>query len=86
MKCLRQKGNLQMTNELPVKVWMTRLLTPKQLTERLQVSNATLRKWRMDGRGPSYIKMGDSQNAAVRYKLEDVQEWENSGHNDGGTS
>jgi len=32
---------------------------------------ASLRNWRFQGRGPSYVKMGRS----VRYRLRDVLDW-----------
>jgi hypothetical protein len=32
---------------------------------------ATLRRWRFDGRGPRYLKIGD----LCRYRIEDLQEF-----------
>lgn len=32
---------------------------------------ATIRRWRFDGRGPKFIKLG----AAVRYDPRDLQRW-----------
>ena len=48
-----------------------KLLTVKELSEYLGISDETLRKYRMRGNGPKYLKLG----RAVRYKLEDVLEW-----------
>lgn len=55
---------------------MSQLLTPKELAQRWQVANNTLRKWRVAGTGPHYIKLGDSRNSEVRYRLEDVEAFE----------
>tara|TARA_R110000803_G_scaffold134131_1_gene201209 strand:+ start:159 stop:326 length:168 start_codon:yes stop_codon:yes gene_type:complete len=46
------------------------------LSERLNVGEQTLRKWRLSGVGPAYIKLGDTKNAKVRYDLSDIQKWE----------
>jgi len=51
-----------------------RLLNERQVAERLTVSVATVRRWRLLGQGPRYIKVG----SAVRYRAEDVAEWLNS--------
>jgi hypothetical protein len=53
-------------------------LTPKELAERLKVTDGTLRKWRIAKVGPKYVKLGDSRTALVRYKLEDVEAFEQS--------
>ena len=52
------------------------LLTPNELAERLKIHPGTLRRWRMDGEGPRWIKLGDTQSSAVRYELKDVEAWE----------
>ena len=57
---------------------MSQLLTPKDLADRWKVANNTLRKWRVAGTGPDYIKLGESRNAEVRYRLEDVEAFEKS--------
>jgi len=57
---------------------MSKLLTTKQLCERWNLADNTLRKWRVVNAGPSYIKLGDSRNSEVRYKLEDVEAFEKS--------
>lgn len=38
----------------------------------LGVSTATLKDWRASSKGPDYLKLGDAQNASVRYREEDV--------------
>ena len=45
------------------------LLTTAQVAEILTLKPQTLAKWRMDGSGPSYIRLG----TAVRYKATDIQ-------------
>lgn len=52
------------------------LLTPSELAERLKIHPGTLRRWRMDGEGPRWIKLGNAQSSAVRYELKDVEAWE----------
>lgn len=52
------------------------LLTPNELATRLKVHPGTLRRWRMDGEGPRWIKLGSAQSSAVRYELADVEAWE----------
>ena len=41
-----------MSTEIP------RLLNEEQLTERLNVSKAAARRWRLEKRGPQFIKLG----------------------------
>jgi len=47
------------------------LLNEREVAARLSVSVASVRRWRLFGQGPKYLKVG----AAVRYKLEDVTAW-----------
>lgn len=49
---------------------MDRLLTPKQLSELLQVKLATIYKWAHYGYIP-FVKIGD----LVRFKEKKVEEW-----------
>jgi predicted DNA-binding transcriptional regulator AlpA len=51
-------------------------LKPSEVAKRLQIKEGTLRTWRMEKRGPAYIKLGGSKTSAVRYRLEDVEQWE----------
>jgi predicted DNA-binding transcriptional regulator AlpA len=39
--------------------------------ERLGLSVKTLRAWRLQGRGPKYLKLG----RAVRYLVQDLDQW-----------
>ena len=50
---------------------MEALITEVQLSQRLQVSLACLRRWRLRGEGPQYIKVGP----LVRYRPEQVEHW-----------
>ena len=47
------------------------LLTEIDLAQRLNVSLAALRRWRLENRGPTYRKLG----ALVRYDPQDVANW-----------
>jgi phage terminase Nu1 subunit (DNA packaging protein) len=53
-----------------------RLLTERELADWLKVSIPTLRRWRMEGIGPEFIKCGPS---LVRYQLATVQRWLSEG-------
>lgn len=54
-------------------------LTPKELAARLRMSEAQLANWRSQGKGPAYIR-GEStgDKATIRYRLADVEKWEQS--------
>jgi excisionase family DNA binding protein len=47
-------------------------LLPSDLASRLNISSATLQRWRCEGKSPPYIKVGNS----IRYRLDDVEKWE----------
>lgn len=47
-------------------------LTDVEVAERLGVSRFTVRSWRLKGLGPRFLKLG----RAVRYRTEDVNEYE----------
>lgn len=54
-------------------------LTPHDLHERTGYSLATLARWRCEGVGPKFLKPGgNAKQARVRYKLSDVEAWENA--------
>lgn len=38
----------------------------------LSVSAAALRKWRADGNGPRWSRLGSGQHGAVRYRIEEL--------------
>jgi len=54
---------------------MARYLTEKETGKRIAVSRSTLRKWRREGWGPPYVKLG----RIVRYPLRSLENWVN-GH------
>jgi hypothetical protein len=48
------------------------VLTPKQLSQRIERSEHTLYLWRAAGKGPGWFKLGVS----VFYDLSEVERWE----------
>lgn len=48
------------------------LLTPEELAQRWSVSVKTLTKWRYEGSGPLWLKIGGQ----ARYRLADVLQYE----------
>lgn len=49
-------------------------LTTEELAERLGIEPRTADDWRVDGRGPKFIRFGRT----VRYRVADVEAWEES--------
>jgi excisionase family DNA binding protein len=49
------------------------LLTELEVAERLRVSLACLRRWRLERRGPRFLKVG----SLVRYPAEELDRWIN---------
>ena len=47
------------------------LLSERELAAICGLCMAAIRRWRLLGKGPRYIKVG----AAVRYRLDDVNNW-----------
>lgn len=50
----------------------TRFLTEFDVAERTQISLGTLRRWRLENKGPKYHKFG----SLVRYDEEELTAWE----------
>ena len=48
---------------------MSRLVTERDASELLGVSVRTLQKWRLQGNGPQFVKLGH----AVRYDVKDLE-------------
>lgn len=48
---------------------VSRLVTERDASELLGVSMRTLQKWRLQGKGPSFVKLGH----AVRYDVRDLE-------------
>jgi hypothetical protein len=46
-------------------------MTESELARRASVSVAALRKWRREGRGPRFLRLG----RLIRYLVEDVDAW-----------
>jgi excisionase family DNA binding protein len=47
------------------------LLSPDEVSEQLQVPIETLRRWRYERRGPTFVRVGK----AIRYRQSDVDVW-----------
>lgn len=52
------------------------MLTTDELATRWRMKTNTLRRWRVDNMGPPYIKMGSGPKATVRYRLSDIENFE----------
>jgi excisionase family DNA binding protein len=50
---------------------MVNLMTEQEVSKRLNVSVASLRRWRLLGRGPRFLKVG----SLVRYQAEELDAW-----------
>jgi predicted DNA-binding transcriptional regulator AlpA len=50
----------------------TRYLTESEVSARTHISLATLRRWRLERRGPAYSKFG----SLVRYGEDELIQWE----------
>lgn len=50
---------------------MEELITSRQAAKMLCLSEMTLRKWRWEGKGPQFIKVGRK----VAYRSEDLTRW-----------
>jgi excisionase family DNA binding protein len=50
---------------------MNVLLNEEEVAKQLHVSLASVRRWRLERRGPPFIKVG----SLVRYKPEEVEAW-----------
>ena len=48
------------------------MLTPKQAGKYLGLSEAVLRLWRAEGKGPRHFKAGDK---LIRYRRADLDSW-----------
>jgi predicted DNA-binding transcriptional regulator AlpA len=50
-------------------------LTPKELGDFLSISIKTLQRWRTEGLGPKFIKVGTKR---IRYSFKDLDDWAQS--------
>lgn len=51
------------------------ILPTAEAAEYLSRQSQTLRKWRLSGVGPRYIRMGRGLRARVGYRLSDLEAW-----------
>ncbi len=51
------------------------LLTSPQAAERLGLKPQTLRKWRCQGAGPRFVRLGTGPRARACYRLADLEAW-----------
>jgi predicted DNA-binding transcriptional regulator AlpA len=49
-----------------------RVLTEAEAAERLGIALSTLRRWRYDAKGPTYVKLGTHR---VGYRLAAIEKW-----------
>lgn len=54
---------------------MQRLISTKELAERLGMKPNTLSIWRMNGTGPPFYKFGEGRGARVRYDEAEAVAW-----------
>jgi len=57
-----------------------RFLTENEVATRTRISLATLRRWRLENKGPRYHKFG----SLVRYAEDDLTNWEDAQPSGGG--
>ena len=50
-------------------------LTTEEAAKTLGVTQKTLRKWRMQRRGPGYIKYGNTRGARCFYPIAGLEHW-----------
>lgn len=62
---IQRYGEIRMTAEA------SSLFNEIELAKRLNVSVATVRRWRYEGGGPRFLKLGN----LVRYRREDLDQW-----------
>lgn len=51
------------------------LVSPIEASQRLGISEYTLRLWRCRGKGPKFLKFGTAKQSAVAYYEEDIDAW-----------
>ena len=54
---------------------LTELLDNEQTATLLGIKPNTLEIWRTKGRGPSFVKMGSTKQAPIRYQRSVVMHW-----------
>lgn len=54
------------------------LLTSEQAGKLINVSAKTLTKWRYEGKGPAFVRLGDGAKPRIRYRRSDLDAWAES--------
>jgi hypothetical protein len=54
---------------------MTAVLNNEAAAAELGISPATLKVWRVTGKGPRFTKLGNSKRAGIRYDFADIEAW-----------
>jgi len=50
-------------------------MTTEQAADYLKLSPKTLERYRVEGKGPSFHKLGNGKRARVLYKVDDIEIW-----------
>ena len=58
-----------MSDDLPKTL---QFLTQRQLAQLLNVSERTLERWRVEGRGPRFVAFGPRRRG---YRVSDIEDW-----------
>ena len=53
------------------------VLTTEELAERWGIHPSSIKRWRVNNKGPRYFKLGDEKSSKVLYRLNDVIRYEN---------
>jgi predicted DNA-binding transcriptional regulator AlpA len=51
------------------------LLTGPETARYLGIKPQTLRKWRLTGHGPPFVRIGESPRSRVAYRVSDIEAW-----------
>jgi predicted DNA-binding transcriptional regulator AlpA len=51
------------------------LLSSREAASLLGVRPLTLRKWRCDGTGPRFVRLGTGRRSRAAYRLSDLEAW-----------
>lgn len=54
---------------------LSELLDNEQTAELLGIKPNTLEIWRMKGKGPVFIKLGEAKQARIRYQRSAIENW-----------
>ncbi len=51
------------------------ILTSPQAAAFLGITPQTLRRWRCDGTGPRFVRLGTGRRSRAAYRFEDLEAW-----------